>query len=191
VTVPLPDSAWTAGTTPVAFSQARAGALPPVPAGTSGGTIQPTGSAFISATIGGGGLKLNIDCQPGSGEGQAAPTRAVAGAFETVGIEAGAPVITPPAVKPPALTLRTTKLKRSGRSVSVAIACADAPCKGTVSMTKATKTLAYSLAAGTRKTVRFTLSAKTLKSLKRKSLLVTVKVTTEGGQTVSRKLRLK
>jgi hypothetical protein len=191
VTVPLPDSAWTAGSTPVAFSQAGAGALPPIPAGTSGGNVQPMGSAFISATIGDGGLKLNIDCQPGTGEGKPAPTPAVAGAFETVGIEASAPVITPPAVKAPKLTLRTTKLKRSGRFVRVSIACADAPCKGTASMTKATKKVKYSLAAGSRKTVKFRLAAKTVKALKRKSALVTVKVTSEGGKAVSKKLRLK
>ncbi|WP_028063419.1 hypothetical protein [Solirubrobacter soli] len=191
VTVPLPDSAWSAGTAPVAFSQAGAGSLPPLPVGSSGGNVQPTGSAFISATIGTGGLKLNIDCQPGTGEGTAPPTAAVAGAFETVGIEASAPVITPPAVKAPVLTLRTTKLKRSGRSVSVSIACADAPCKGTVSMTKATKKVAYLLAAGSSRTVRFTLSTSALKTLKTKPLLVTVKATNAGGKTVSKKLRLK
>ena len=89
------------------------------------------------------------------------------------------------------LRLRTTKLKRSGRSVSVSIACADAPCKGTVSMTKATKKVSYSLVAGARKTVKFSLSSKTVKALKKKSVLVTVKATSLGGNTVSKKLRLK
>jgi hypothetical protein len=191
VTVPLPDSAWTAGSAPVAFSQAGAGALPQVPAGTSGAPVQPLGSAFISATVGSGGLRLTLDCQPGSGEGSAAPTPTAAGAFETVGIDARAPVSAPPAVKTPVLTLRTTKLKRSGRRVKVSIACADAQCKGTVRMTKATKKLRYSLAAGARKTVRFTLSRATVRALRKKSRLVTVKVTTEGGKTVSKKLRLK
>src|SRR5262249_42002742 len=60
VTVPIPDSAWTANAA-VAFSQAGAGALPPIPAGVNGGNIQPQGSAFISASVGNGGLKLNID----------------------------------------------------------------------------------------------------------------------------------
>jgi hypothetical protein len=191
VTVPLPDSAWTAGGAPVGFTQAGAGTLPPLPAGTSNANIQPAGSAFISATIGSGGLKLNIDCQPGTGEGAGPPTPVAAGAFETVGIDAGAPLITPPAIKKPVLTLRTTKLKRSGKRVSVSIACADAPCKGTVSMTKATKKLSYSLAAGTRKTLKFTLSDATVKALKKKSRLVTVKVTGEGSATISKKLRLK
>jgi hypothetical protein len=191
VTVPLPDSAWTAGAALVAFSQAGAGTLPPVPAGAAGGNVQPSGSAFISASIGGGGLRLNIDCQPGTGEGTTPPTPATAGAFETVALDAGAPAIPAPLVKTPVIALRTTKLKRSGKSVSVSIACADAPCRGTATMTKATKKVAYSLAAGTRKTVKFTLSAGAVKSLKKKSLLVTVKLVNTGGKTVTKKLRLK
>jgi hypothetical protein len=162
-----------------------------VPAGASGGNLQPSGSAFISASIGGGGLRLNIDCQPGTGEGTAPPTPAVAAPFEQVGIDAGAPAIPAPLVKTPVVALRTTKLKRSGKTVSVSIACADAPCKGTVTMTKATKKVSYSLAAGARKTVKFTLSNRTVKSLKKKSLLVTVKVANTGGKTVTKKLRLK
>jgi hypothetical protein len=191
VTVPIPDSAWTAGATPVGFSQAGAGTLPQIPAGSTGGLIQPIGSAFISATIGTGGLKLNIDCQPGTGEGASPPAPAVAGPFETVGIDAGVPAVTPPAVRAPVVSLRTTKLVRSGKRVGVAIACADAPCKGAVSVTGASRKLTYSLAAGARKTLKFTLSARTVKALKRKSRLVTVKVTGDGAKTVSKKLRLK
>jgi hypothetical protein len=191
VTVPLPDSAWTAGAAPVSFSQAGAGTLPPVPAGSGGGNVQPSGSAFISASIGGGGLKLNIDCQPGTGEGTTLPTPAVAAPFEQVAVDAGAPALPAPLVKTPVIALRTTKLKRSGRSVSVSIACADAPCKGTATMTKATKKVAFSLAAGARKTVKFTLSAGAVKSLKKQSLLVTFKLTNTGGKTVTKKLRLK
>jgi hypothetical protein len=51
--------------------------------------------------------------------------------------------------------------------------------------------MAFSLAAGARKTVKLTLSAKARKALKKKSLLVQVKITTDGGATVSKKLRLK
>ena len=58
-------------------------------------------------------------------------------------------------------------------------------------MTKATKKIAYSLAAGSRRTVKLTLAAKTVKSLKKQSLLVTVKVTSEGGTATAKKLRLK
>jgi hypothetical protein len=191
VTVPIPDSAWTAGSSAVAFTQAGAGTLPPIPAGVGGGNLQPLGSLFISASIGGGGIKLNVDCQPGIGEGKSAPTPVAAGAFETVALDAGAVVVPAPKPKTPVVALRTTKLKRSGKTVSVSIACADAPCKGTVAMTKATKKVSYSLAAGARKTVKFTLSSSAIKSLKKKSLLLQVRVTTTGGKTVTKKLRLK
>ena len=64
----------------------------------------------------------------------------------------------PAASKKPALTLRTTKLKRTGKRVSVALACADAPCKGTVTAKyaggTAAKSVKYSLAAGARKTLQ-------------------------------------
>ena len=89
------------------------------------------------------------------------------------------------------VSLRTTKLVRSGKRVGVAIACAGAPCKGSVTVTGASRKLTYSLAAGARKTLTFTLSARTVKALKKKSRLVTVKVTGEGAKTVSKKLRLK
>jgi hypothetical protein len=89
------------------------------------------------------------------------------------------------------VVLRTTKLVRSGKRVAVAIACADAPCKGTASVTGASRKLTYSLAAGARKTLKFTLSNRTVKALKKQSRLVTVKVTGDGAKTVSKKLRLK
>jgi hypothetical protein len=192
VTIPLPDTAWTApGAGAAAWRQADAATLPAVPIGPGGSNYTPKGSVVISAKFD-GGLGTIIDCLPGTEvEGRRTYTAGAPGAFETASVQAGAPTITPPAVKPPVLTLRTTKLKRSGRRVSISIACADAPCKGTVSMTKATKKLAYSLAAGTSKTLKFTLSRATVKALKKKSRLVTVRVTNEGGQTVSKKLRLK
>jgi hypothetical protein len=199
VTIPLPDTTWTAGSTPVGFRQAGPGTLPRVAVGPGGSTLQPRGSIFIHARPGGGGVFINIDCQPGSGEGAEPPTPATAGAFETVQIDPGAPVVIPapptPAAKKPALTLRTSKLKRAGKRVSVALACADAPCAGTVTAKyaggTAAKSVKYTLAAGASKTYKLTLSAKALKSLERKSLLVSVKITTDGGTTVSKKLRLK
>jgi hypothetical protein len=199
VTVALPDSTWTAAPSPVTFHQAAAGTLPRVPAGAAGQNLQPTGSAFISAQPKGGGLRLNIDCRPGSGEGSNEPAPNAAGAFETVQIDPGAPQVIPappaPEAKKPALTLRTSKLKRTGKRVSLALACADAPCAGRVTAKyaggTAAKSVKYTLAAGARKTYKLTLSAKALKSLKRKSLLISVKVTTDGGDTVSKKLRLK
>ena len=111
-------------------------------------------------------------------------------------IDAGAPVVIPaPVLKKPALALRTTKLKRAGKRISLALSCADAPCKGTVTAKyaggTAAKSVKYSLAAGARKTYKLTLSAKALKSLERKALVISVKITADGGKTVSKKLRLK
>jgi hypothetical protein len=197
VTIPVPDSTWTAPTSAIGFRQAGAGALGRIPAGTNGAQVTALGSAYISASV--GSVRMNIDCQPANGEGADPPAPATAGAFETVQIDPGAPVVFPappaPTAKKPALTLRTSKLKRAGKRVSVALVCADAPCKGTVSAKyaggTAAKSVKYTLAAGARKTYKLTLSAKALKSLKKKSLLVRVKVTTDGGTTVSKKLRLK
>jgi hypothetical protein len=198
VTIALADTVWTSGTAPVGFRQAGPGHLPRVAVGPGGSSVQPRGSVFIHARPGGGGVFINIDCQPGTGEGTDPPTPATAGAFETVQIDPGAPVVIPapaPAAKKPALTLRTTKLKRKGKRVSLALACADAPCKGTVTARYAGRTAAkilkYTLAAGARRTYKLTLSARALKTLERKSLLISVRVTTDGGTTVSKKLRLK
>ena len=113
-------------------------------------------------------------------------------------IDPGAPVVIPaptPVAKKPALSLRTTKLKRTGKRISLALTCADAPCKGTMTAKyaggTAAKSVEYSLLAGARQTYRLTLSAKALKSLKKKSLLLSVRITADGGTTVSKKLRLK
>jgi hypothetical protein len=192
VTIPLPDTVWTApGASAATWRQAAAGTLPAVPIGPGGANYTPKGSVLISAKFD-GGLGTNIDCLPGTEvEGRKTYAPGVPGPFETAPIQVGAPVVTPPAARTPVLTLRTTKLKRSGRSVSVSIACADAPCKGTVSMTKASRKIAYRLTAGTRKTIKFTLSKGAVKTLKKKSLLVTVKATNQGGMTLSKKLRLK
>jgi hypothetical protein len=199
VTISLPDTTWTAGSTAVGFRQGPVGHLPRVAVGPGGSNVQPKGSVFIHARPGDSSVFINLDCQPGSGEGAGPPTPATAGAFETVQIDPGAPVVIPappvPEAKKPALTLRTTKLKQAGKRVSLALACADAPCTGTVTAKyaggTAAKSLKYTLAAGARKTYKLTLSNKALKSLKKKSLLVNVKITTDGGATVTKKLRLK
>jgi hypothetical protein len=194
VTVNFPDSAWTAGTGAIGFRQGPAGTIPAQPVGPGDANVRPRGSVFINARV--GALLLNIDCQPGSGEGMGiTPTVATAGAFETVAIDASVPPTPVPTVKTPALSLKTARLKRSGKRFSVALACADAACKGTVSAKyaggTAAKAVEYSLAAGASKTYKLTLSSKALKALKKKSLLLSVKVTAEGGMAVSKKLRLK
>jgi hypothetical protein len=196
VTIPIPDTAWTSPASgAVGFRQAGPGTLPAIPGGNGGASVTPKGSVFISSTFA-GGASLQLDCQPGSAprDGKSF-TPASAVAFETVPVQQGVTPTPLPTVRKPVLALKTTKLKRSGKRVSLALACADAACKGAVTLkyaggTAAPKT-AFSLAAGARKTVKLTLSAKARKALKKQSLLVQVKITTDGGATVSKKLRLK
>lgn len=200
VTIPIPDTAWTAASTEgvAGFKQAGPGTLPTIPGGNGGGSVKPKGSVFISATFtGGGGLQL--DCQPGSAPRDGKTfTAAAAAPFESVPIAAGVPATPVPTVKktPPTVALRTTKLRFAAKRVSLALACADAPCKGAVTLKYAsgtvTRATSYSLAAGERKTLQLSLTAAAKRSLERKgNLLVAVKVTTDGGKAVSKKLRLK
>lgn len=93
VTLTLPDTTWTATGGNVAVSQAAPGTLPQgIPAGIAGAAINPTGSIYVSTTLGAGPLKFNLDCQPGvaAGEGTAV-TPGVAAAFETVTVGGGDP----------------------------------------------------------------------------------------------------
>jgi hypothetical protein len=199
VTVPLPDTTWTAQSTAVAFRQAGAGTLPALPVGASGRTV-PLGSAFISASIGGSTLRLNVDCQPGQGEGKAAPAPLAAGAFETVAVGSSTVPVLPtakpqaPVAKAPALTVRSTKLKVSGRRTRLALACAEAECKGTVTVKfsgrSAARKVTYTLAAGARRTLKLDLSAAARTAVKRKRLTVSVRVSVRGGKTVTKTLRL-
>ena len=121
--------------------------------------------------------RLNIDCQPGDRRGR---RRADAGRGR--GRVRDRRRSTParratrrPALRKPVLTLRTTKLKRTGKRVSVALACADAPCKGTVSLKYAAgRRRKTHLLAGRRARARRSSSrcrARRCKSLKSKSLL--------------------
>ncbi len=93
VTVALPDTAWTAGSAPVGFRQAAGGTLPRLPVGPGGSSVAPLGSVFISSRVG-NAVTVNMDCQPGTGEGRDTeidPTPVAAGAFETVPVDAAAP----------------------------------------------------------------------------------------------------
>jgi len=198
VTIALPDTAWTTVPTVgvAAFRQAGPGTLPTIAGGNNGANVTPKGSVFISAAFA-GGAALQLDCQPGSAprDGKSF-TGVTAAPFESVPISSGAPATPVPTVKKPVISLRSTKLKRSGKRVSVALACAAATCKGAVTLKYAGGTLArktsFSLAAGGKLTLKPTLTAAARRSLQRKgSLLVQVKVTTTGGKTVSKKLRLK
>ena len=93
-----------------------------------------------------------------------------------------------PTVKRPVTLLRTTKFKRSGKRVSLALAVPHATCKGAVTLKYAAGTLArktsFSLGAGGRLTLEPTLTVggAGARWSTRSSLLVQVKLTTERWQ---------
>lgn len=195
-TVALPDTAWTVGTAAFTFRQAGAGSLPPVPAGLGGANVQPLGSAFIRAEV--GGVPVLLDCQPAKGEGRPAPEPFAATPFETVSVQGGtAPLPAPKAV--PVVALRTTKLKassRTSRTVKVSLSCTAADCKGAVTLKAGSKAIAtkktYAVKSGTSASVNLKLTAAARKQLtKKKKLSVTLQVTTDGGKTISKKLTLR
>jgi hypothetical protein len=195
VPIPLPDTAWaTAGEGTAAWRQAGPGTLPTVAGGNGGANVTPKGSVFISSTFSGGGA-LQLDCQPGTAPRDGKSFTGVAAApFEAVPVKAGAPVTPLPTIKTPVVALKSAKL--AGKRVSLALACAGAACKGAVTLKYAGGSVArkttYSLAAGAKKTLKLSLTAAAKRALKRKgSLRVQVKVTTDGGKTVSKTLRLK
>ena len=138
VTIPLPDTAWTAGTIGAAgFRQAGAGALPPIPAGPGGAMVTPKGSVFIQPTLA-GGASMPFDCQPGTRGDGFTPVLSTAGLFESVLVQAGATQV--PAPKPvPAVSVRTTALKAKGRSVKVALSCTAADCNGALTLKAGSK----------------------------------------------------
>jgi hypothetical protein len=193
VTIPIRDTAWTIGTAPLGFRQAAAGTLLGIPAGTAGALIDARGSAFIRMEL--GALAMTADCQPGTGEGAAAPTPFTAGAFETVAIDPTATAVPAPKAKP-VVALRSTSLRASGRRVKVSLACTAADCSGALTLKAGSKTLApkrtYRVRPGARKTITLTLSKAARRSLKdKKALKVTLRVTATGGKTITKKLTLR
>jgi hypothetical protein len=155
---------------------------------------------FISSTFP-GGTGLQLDCRPDTAPSDGLSfTDALARPFESVPIEVGAPVAPAPAVKS-ALTVRSSALRASGRKVAVALACAGAPCKGTLSVRTASKVggrivtvtrpASYSLAAGRRATVKLTLSAQGRKLLRARNLKVRLTVAPAGGTASSKRLVLR
>ncbi len=123
VTVPLPDSTWTAPTAEdgrVTFEQAPAGTLPQIPGRNGGAAYQPTGSIFIRAALSNSTV-FDMDCQPGRGatDGNSFTTT-VAPPFElayvdpnavATGIEA--PAVASPPTTPTAKTLKPNRTRRS------------------------------------------------------------------------------
>jgi len=184
VTIPVPDTAWTVGTAPLAFRQAGAGALR---------GINALGSVFIRMEL--GTLAMTADCQPARGEGASAPAPFVASPFETVAIDPGAAPVPAPPLKP-AVAVRTTKLKAKGRKVKLALACTAADCAGALTLKAGSKTLVrkttYAVKAGARKTLTLTLTKAAQRSLKaKKKLKVTLRVTATGGRTITKKFTLR
>lgn len=84
---PLSSSDWTARGGPIAFSQARPDALPPIPVGAGGANRTVRGSAFLHVDL--GGLFLGLDCVPGGfvADGSAFTER-LATPFATVDVPA-------------------------------------------------------------------------------------------------------
>ncbi|MGK2947746.1 MAG: Ig-like domain-containing protein [Acidimicrobiales bacterium] len=66
VSEPLPNMVVTPSGGPVTFAQAAPGALGSVPLGTGGAPIAVAGSLFAQASVGGGLIKANFDCSPGT-----------------------------------------------------------------------------------------------------------------------------
>jgi hypothetical protein len=160
VSIPLPDTAWTAQASgEMTFRQAPAGALPPLPVGNGGATVAVSGSVFIYTTIG-GSTRLTLDCQPGRGNAAGdGLTPATAAPFETIpiGTSGGAP-------KPPVPALPAGALRVTARGVPVRLACpAGGPdCEGTARLSASGRRIAqrpYSVPAGRRETVRLRLTA--------------------------------
>jgi hypothetical protein len=92
VNQPLPNMTVTSNGNPVKFSQAAPGSLPAFPAGVvATGPVTPNGSLYASASVAGGVIRANFDCQPGTtiisppgGTSGATFTPATAAAFESV-----------------------------------------------------------------------------------------------------------
>jgi len=204
VRIPIPDTSWTVtGDGPVAFSQAGPASLPSLPVGINDGLVPVAGSIVVKPKL--ANLRFVMDCQPGS---TVAPfktlTTALASPFAT--LEADLPL--PPATAAlPAVSVASTKLKRTGPRVAVVIACpaGAGTCAGRVALRSVapvrlagrSRTLvvapgaAYRVAAGTRQTVRLTLSRATRRLLNtRRTLRVRTTLTPTTGQAVKRDLTL-
>ncbi|MFA4930219.1 MAG: hypothetical protein WC558_17015 [Patulibacter sp.] len=126
VTVPLPESVWTAPTDEggrVTFEQAPPGTLPPIPGRNGGAAYQPTGSIFIRAALSNSTV-FDLDCQPGRGstDGNSFSTQA-APPFELAYVDPNAEAtgVEAPVVVSPRTTLNAKSLKTNGQRTSVAV----------------------------------------------------------------------
>ncbi|WP_320670865.1 hypothetical protein [Patulibacter defluvii] len=123
VTVPLPDSVWTAPGRhgeQVTFEQAPPGTLPTIAGRNDRGPITPKGSVFIRAKLTNGTL-FDVDCQPGrfiqAGD---AFTAGRAQPFELAYADENAPptgIAAPPVPSPPVTTAAAKLTAKRGRVV--------------------------------------------------------------------------
>ena len=176
------------------------GTLPTIPGGNGGADVTPKGSVFISATFA-GGARIQLDCQPGTAPTDGTSfTPAPAGAVR-VGADRRPARRRRPRRRsktPGARAADDEAQALTAKRVSLALACADAACKGAVTLKyaggvgRAQEDATRSQRARS-KTLKLTLSAKAAqKSLKRRSRCSSPsKVTADGGKTVTKKLRLK
>lgn len=217
VTVPIPDSSWTVtGAEPVAFSQAGAGALPPLPVGIDNAVVPVAGSIVVAPKL--ADLRFVLDCVPGVTSADRKSYSAVdAAAFATLEApapvapaaptpspSARAPAATPKAARP---TVASTRLRALGGTVAVAVACPAraTPCRGRLSLRSVARLRSggrlrqvsvavpgtYAVAPGSRRTTRLRLSS-AARALLRAGGAMRVRVTlvTTSHPPVSTTLRL-
>lgn len=192
VTIPIPNTTWTlAADGPVNFSQAAPGTLPALPVGVNDTVVPVTGSIVVKPKL--ASLRFVLDCQPGS---TAAPFKTMTPAFASpfAGLEAAVPV-PPSALK---LRIASTTLKRVGRRVGISIACpaGASACTGGASVRSLAKApialrRAYTVPAGTTRSVQLTLTAAAQRTLRtRRTLRVRVALDPPDGTDVTRILTL-
>ncbi|MBJ7329835.1 MAG: hypothetical protein JHC95_08060 [Solirubrobacteraceae bacterium] len=214
---PLEDTTWTPAASALTFQQAGPGGIAgTVPAGRNGAPYTPKGSIVILATIpfsvGGGELRILIDCQPGTTPGGTSknsttftPSAATPFASYTVPVVPGQSQ--PPAAILPA-SIASTKLAFGKTSVKTSIACPAGPtaCRGSARLrtsakvklgkSRRTVTIAsgtYTVPAGTTKSVTLKLS-KDGKALRKARKKVGVKLSLQpstGERTITRTLTLR
>lgn len=199
LTIPLPDTTWTAATEDgIDIRSARVLTLDATVGGVAKAltlTRVSAGEAYPFARVlrpsapptpltppgGGGG---------GGGGGTPTPTPTV--------VPSPTPAVTPA----PKVAVRSTKLKVNGNRVSTSLSCTGiVACKGTVSLRTSVKvkkryvtlttSAKYTIAAGKRVAVRLTLSAAGKKHLRgKRRLSVTLTVKPASGKAVTKKLTL-
>lgn len=128
VTVPLPDTVWTAPAADaqsVEFTQGSPGQLPSVPGFGGGPAVQPVGSIFIRAELS-SSIAFDLDCLPGNPTADFKRfTTGEAPKFDLAWSDPAAPPtgIAAPPVRSPSATVTSKSLKlKAGKRISVTLA---------------------------------------------------------------------